>query len=62
MLTAVVSGDKAIILRGLMMQASELSAEHGHPPIMVTEEAIHQMLNVLYGRRITHTITLSREN
>jgi len=62
MLTAIVSGDQAIILKGLMMNASELLKELKQPPILVPEQSIHQMLDILHGRRISHEITLSREN
>jgi hypothetical protein len=62
MLTAVVSGDKGRILTGLLSEAQTRSELEGLPSITLLNDKYEQILDVLHGRRVYRTITLSREN
>jgi hypothetical protein len=61
MLTAVVSGDKAVIFANVFDYAQSVARENDDQ-ISLSNSGYMKTLDILSGRRISRTITLSREN
>ena len=62
MLTAVVSGDRANIFVGLHDDAITQAADRDLPTPVINFTQFCNFLRPLNGRRISRTVTLSREN
>ena len=62
MLTMKVSGSKSLIFANLLNLTQQALHDQGLSPLPVTLDQYDQAMGVLGEHRISHTVTLSREN